>query len=401
VSGEPSSAAGVFRQLTPPGDGGIAVFSVEGPGARAALRAAVDSRRLADLPPGGLALGRLLSADGAVLDEVIVAALPPRGRDERFELNCHAGGAAAAAAAARLAELGLAPAASPEDREPSPAEADFLEALGAVRTRRQLAALGAERAALGGVLGRAARLLSSPGGGAAAAELLGEILEEGARLGRLLATHRAVLAGPASAGKSTLLNRLVGADRAIVSPHPGTTRDAVVALAVLRGLCVELLDTAGLGAGGDDPLARAARERSLERSAGAELLLVVIDGSAPLPAGGLAELAAPPGAGGALVVLNKSDLGTRCEAGELGEWARTPRLAVSALTGEGIPALLEAVEKALLGPPPRLTGAALGRRVRSRLERAYTCARRSAVENDRAPAEEAAGIVGSLLEAPG
>ena len=71
------AAAGRFAPLTPPGEGGIAVYAVEGPGARAALLAAVRSTRLAALRPGQLAYGRLLAADGTVLDEVIVACLPP------------------------------------------------------------------------------------------------------------------------------------------------------------------------------------------------------------------------------------------------------------------------------------------------------------------------------------
>ena len=292
----PGGERGTFALLTPPGEGGIAVFAVEGPGARAALLAAVRAGRLAKLKPGELAYGKLVSAFGEVLDEVIVAALPPRtppntGRRtpatavvERFELNCHAGGAAAAAAAERLAELGLMELAEPPG-EPglSPAEAAFRRALREARTRRQLEALVTARAA--------GRGLDEP------------------RLRAVLATHRVVIAGPTNAGKSTLFNWLAGADRAITSPHPGTTRDAVLAEVSVRGLAVELVDTAGLGRLPGDELAGSAQELAREEAAQADLVLLVLDGSVPLAEAERADAEGVlRGARRAIVVTNKSDL---------------------------------------------------------------------------------------------
>jgi tRNA modification GTPase len=392
---------GSFAQLTPPGEGGIAVFGLAGRGVRGALSAAVDSERLAALEPGELAYGRLRAADGTVLDEVIVACLPPEGRDERFELNCHAGGAAAAAAAERLVELGLVRGELPPERNLSGLEAGFRGALPAVRTRRQLAALAAARRELPGALREIAGSLAAPSGARRAAERLEEVLAESARLAGLLAVHRAVLAGPANAGKSTLFNRLAGADRAIASPHPGTTRDAVEASAALRGLAVELTDTAGLGAGRLGELARRSEEMTRGRAAGAGLLLLVLDGSRALEAEGrklAGELsrAAPR----TIAVLNKADLGTVVTAGDLAELGAGPVRSVSALDGRGVPELLAELETALLPEPPRGGAAAPGRELRSNLAQAYTCAKRAAVENDRAAASEAAGILSSVLEAP-
>lgn len=310
-----SDKAGCFRLLTPPGEGGIAVFAVEGPLARAALLKAVRSPRLATLKPGELAYGKLVSTGGEVLDEVIVAALPPRpDGSERLELNCHAGGAAAAAAAERLKALGFEERAeAPEEPGLTSAEAGFRRALVEVKTRRQLEALLAARA------GRPDPQLKA-----------------------VLAIHRVVIAGPVNAGKSTLFNRLAGADRAIVSPHPGTTRDAVVAEVSVRGLAVELVDTAGLGRLAGDALAESAQEMTREAAASADLVLLVLDGSAPMGEAERAEverlLASPRRA---IVVLNKSDL-----PGSSG--SPVTSVCVSALTGAGLDELAAAIERALL-----------------------------------------------------
>lgn len=332
--------AGTFALLTPPGEGGIAVFAVEGRGARAALCAAVRARRLAALRPGELAYGRLVAADGAVLDEVIVAALPPAlaapgspsAVVERFELNCHAGGAAAAVCAERLRQSGLAEGAPPEEPGLPPEERAFRRALAGVRTRRQLEALCAARA------GR------FPGGAA--------------RLDAVLAAHRVAIVGPVNAGKSTLFNALCGAERAITSPHPGTTRDAVAAEAAVQGLHLELVDTAGLGAPGGDALAAPARERTRAEAAGAELVLLVIDGSAPMDAAARAQAAALLGRPvRTIVVLNKSDLPgafdpqSLCLSPPPTACCLPPTVVhLSALTGAGLPELMDAIERELLPP---------------------------------------------------
>jgi len=398
---------GVFARLTPPGEGGIAAFAVEGPGARAALAAAVSSARIAGLAPGELAYGRLLGSSGNVLDEVIVAALPARAGAERFELNCHAGGAAAAAAAERLVELGLVRLdAAPPGPGLSLLERDFRAALGRVRTRRQLAALCAARRELPGELGRAIEMLAPSAGEqrwAAAAGVLDGVVEETRRLRALLSTHRVVLAGPANAGKSTLFNALLGRDRAITGPHPGTTRDAVEAEMALGGLAVRLTDTAGLGGGAAalGELADRAQQGSRREAAGAGLLLLVVDGARPPGEEERSEVRALAGAacGRLLAVLGKGDLplddGARRLASEIsgGNALRT-----SALTGAGMEELLGAIERALLPAPPAGRAAAFGRELPASMERASTCARRAAVENAPEAAGEAARFLGAVLE---
>jgi tRNA modification GTPase len=87
------------------------------------------------------------------------------------------------------------------------------------------------------------------------------------------------IAGPPNAGKSTLLNRLARREAAIVSPHPGTTRDVIEVHLDLDGYPVTLLDTAGIR-DSDDPVEREGVRRARDRAAAADLMLWVIDGSA-------------------------------------------------------------------------------------------------------------------------
>ncbi|MCL2001701.1 MAG: 50S ribosome-binding GTPase [Planctomycetes bacterium] len=129
----------------------------------------------------------------------------------------------------------------------------------------------------------------------------------------LLLTHRLMLAGPPNVGKSSLMNRLAGFERAFVNSCPGATLDVVDELVDLAGFAVWLGDLPGFAAGGGE-LDRAAWRKAAERLSLAEAVLFVCDGSRPWL--GEADLAAREVAavlaGGkerpVLVVLNKSDL---------------------------------------------------------------------------------------------
>jgi tRNA modification GTPase len=109
------------------------------------------------------------------------------------------------------------------------------------------------------------------------AELLGTA-NEGQILRRGI---RAAIIGRPNAGKSSLLNQLLGRDRAIVSPIPGTTRDTIEETANIRGLPVVFIDTAGLREARDEIEIEGIR-RSRESLAQAELILHVLDASEPL-----------------------------------------------------------------------------------------------------------------------
>lgn len=134
------------------------------------------------------------------------------------------------------------------------------------------------------------------------------------------------IVGRPNAGKSSLFNRLLDQDRAIVTEMPGTTRDLVSETASLDGIPVRYQDTAGLRAG-QDKVETLGIERSYQAMVDADLTLVVVDLSEPFDAG-LDELVQKSAR--RLVVGNKADLPRRVEF---------DGLAVSALTGEGIEAL--------------------------------------------------------------
>jgi tRNA modification GTPase len=167
---------------------------------------------------------------------------------------------------------------------------------------------------------------------------------------RLLATNRygellregikTVILGEPNAGKSSLLNRLVGRDRALVSPEPGTTRDYLEERVVIGSHWLRLVDTAGL-----NPFAASLEKRGIdktfEQAAEADLFLWVIDSTRPLP--GLPEtLAARMTPANTIAVFNKLDLPPATK-GELPK--AFPVVHVSALQGAGLEALHAAVAK--------------------------------------------------------
>lgn len=156
------------------------------------------------------------------------------------------------------------------------------------------------------------------------------------RQGSLLrAGIHAVLAGAPNVGKSSLLNRLAGEERAIVTPVPGTTRDSLREAIELEGVPLVLVDTAGMRATSDE-VERRGMERTQLELARADLVLAVAE------AGGLEPpLADVPAAAAAarIVVYNKVDLAP-------GFAAPPGAVAVSAKTGEGLDRLRKAILEA-------------------------------------------------------
>lgn len=148
---------------------------------------------------------------------------------------------------------------------------------------------------------------------------------------------RAAIIGRPNAGKSSLLNQLLGHDRAIVSPIPGTTRDTIEETANIRGIPVVFVDTAGIRDSSDLIEAEGIR-RSRESLARAELVLEIIDASEPLDP---AYRIAPTQDGKKhLLVLNKIDLPQRAEIHE-------PTHRVSCSNGEGLEELKDAIRDAV------------------------------------------------------
>jgi tRNA modification GTPase len=147
------------------------------------------------------------------------------------------------------------------------------------------------------------------------------------------------IVGAPNAGKSALLNALLGYERAIVTDIPGTTRDTVEEQAQLGGVLLRLIDTAGLR-DTEDRVEQLGVERSRQALEGAELALVVIDGSKPLDDLDRSALEAARSVERRLVLVNKSDREAYEIPEELRDWEC---LGVSARTGEGLEALEDRV----------------------------------------------------------
>ena len=163
----------------------------------------------------------------------------------------------------------------------------------------------------------------------AASFAYGKIVHEGLTL---------AIVGRPNVGKSSLFNRLVERDRAIVTATPGTTRDLVSETVAIGGIPVKLVDTAGIRRALDEAESIGIR-KSMEALADADLVLVVLDSSQPIT-GEDQELVDQVAQGSAIVVENKSDVSSseyRVPSTE------KPRVQTSAVTGDGIPELRDEI----------------------------------------------------------
>ncbi|MHB0884787.1 MAG: tRNA uridine-5-carboxymethylaminomethyl(34) synthesis GTPase MnmE [Bacillota bacterium] len=365
---------------TPLGEGGIGVVRVSGPGAVAiAGRLFRPSRQAAKGRAESFRLrhGRVVTDEGEVIDEALLAVMRrPRSytREDVVEFQCHGGPLvvrrvldAVLSAGARLAVPGEFTKRAFLNGRLDLAEA---EAVMAVIRARTEASLRAAMEGLGGRLSARVRALQDQLVRAIAQVEAGvdfpedEIDEspfgplrgecEGLRssLAELLASAhtgkilrhglKVVLAGRPNVGKSSLLNALLREGRAIVTPIPGTTRDAIEETLDLRGVPVRLVDTAGLRET-TDPVESLGVERSVGWLKSADVALTIIDATQGLNEQDrrlLTEVREK-----AVVVANKVDLleGARLPVRLSEELGRLtggrPVLAVSAVTGQGLAAL--------------------------------------------------------------
>ena len=152
----------------------------------------------------------------------------------------------------------------------------------------------------------------------------------------------AAILGSPNCGKSTLLNALLGYERAIVTDVAGTTRDTVSESVTLGGVRLRLADTAGIRES-EDTVERLGIERSLKAAEESELLLLVIDGSRPLEDSDFRSMAACRGKK-AVALINKSDLGENPETVGAVEEKFPDNLRISAKNGTGLSALEERVK---------------------------------------------------------
>ncbi|PWM60471.1 MAG: tRNA uridine-5-carboxymethylaminomethyl(34) synthesis GTPase MnmE [Clostridia bacterium] len=358
----------IYALATPVG-GAIAVVRLSGTGAKKLLYTVFTGRGA----PREMAYGRIVNEAGEPLDQAMAAFFPaPRSYtgEDMAELYLHGGQTTVRRVLALLGrhargarpgefteraflngKLDLAQAEAVMDLINAGAERSANSALAQLtgRLSERIAAVEAQlldalsgleaaidypeeleddvTSALPGVLAAAeAELAALIGAG-----LSGRVLREGARV---------ALIGRPNAGKSSLLNALAGAERAIVTQFAGTTRDVLEEAVSMDGIPVTLFDTAGIRAA-DDPVERIGVERARRAAERADLLLLCFDAAAPLSEEDEALLAETAGRS-RLAVCCKGDLPALWEAEALSPYG-IEALAVSAETGEGLAALRRAI----------------------------------------------------------
>jgi tRNA modification GTPase len=364
---------------TAPGAAGLAVVRVSGREAVAiADRVFRGGGALSDAATHTLHHGWVL-ADGVRVDEVVAAVFrAPRSftREQVVELSCHGGAlssqrvlAALLAAGARLAgpgeftlraflngriDLAQAEAVADVIAASTSAAHDLALAQLAGSLSRRLDALSDGLAdALAEVEARV-DFAEDVGGVEVPPHVAAAIASVEASLATLLSGAdfaralregvRVPLIGRPNVGKSSLFNALLGEDRAIVTPLPGTTRDRVSETIEIAGVPVTLSDTAGLRAA-DEPIEKigvSLAEQALDESA---LVLWVIDGASPLTAEDRAIGSRVSGKS-LLVALNQSDRGSvvvDAEVATLVDGAPRRIVRVSAVRGDGLAALRDAL----------------------------------------------------------
>ena len=334
--------------LTPPGRGALATIAVEGTLAASLVGAqfeAASGSPLKTLQLRRIVPGRWKHANGTS-EEIIVC----RRTNRVVEVHCHGGSAASNSILMALVTQG---ARRIDSRTWIQAQAqDSIQAVASLA----LAEVGTERAArvlldqYHGALRRAllkAVRCQASGKTELSHALLTRLADLG-RLGcRLTSTWRVVCAGPPNVGKSSLVNAMLGFERAIVLNQPGTTRDLVSTQTAFDGWPIELTDTAGLRLHADS-IEREAGSRAREAMALADLVVLVFDATQAIQPAHQAQLDSLTGA---LVVANKTDL---CLESPDRSWSGLGRQVVltSALVGTGMDALMNAIVTRLVPQVP-------------------------------------------------
>ena len=360
-----------FRLLTPPGEAAIAVFQLSGPECAAELADRFRPRGRSPVRSDDLRFGRFDFGDG--ITEDCVVRTYPEAAGIVAEVSIHGSVALIARAAATWAE-------SPIKRSPASLESEASAFAGDAFADQQIRFFHAAPAALRRrVDAIRARLACDDTSGVR--DDLSDLLAA-AGLGLAFATPPVVVfTGAVNAGKSSLFNALLGEDRTIVSPTPGTTRDVVEERYVRRGLPFVLVDTAGLR-DAVDPVEREGVLRAAAASRGAAVVVRIADAARSLAAQGFSPTSLRPGE---LVLVARDDLAKPGLAAAELSAAGIPFLRVSVAAGRGVDEAADAV----------VAVSAFGRGLRaaapftSRQTEALLSARTAAEAGDRSLVERA------------
>ncbi len=352
---------------TPAGRGGIGILRISGHDARAVAERLL--KKVPDWTPWTASLSTLTDSDGRAIDHVVVtyfAAPKSYTAEDVVEIACHGSPVVlrhaldrACRAGARLAEPGeftlraflngridLPRAEAIRDlidsttlyqarvaahqadgsvsRRLKPLKDQMLELVALLEAGIDFAEDDVSVAPTEEIVRRLDPIIEGVGA-LAASFAYGKLVHDGLSL---------AIVGRPNVGKSSLFNRLLEQDRAIVTPTAGTTRDVVSESAAIEGIPVRLLDTAGIREG-HDIVESLGIERSYQAMADADLTLVVWDASAGVGDEDRVLLERAKSQGRFLLVANKSDLGS------------AEGIAVSALTGQGIGDLRKAIVAAI------------------------------------------------------
>ena len=374
----PSTDDTIVARSTPPGEGGIAVVRLSGPRSLALLQTVFKSHVSGDIAWqwGQMHFGQLLDpADGSIIDTALAVCFPAPASytgEDMAEFHVHGGMLPVRNLVAALTHLGARPAGPGEftfrafhngrlDLAQAEAVADIIAA-------RSGQALRAANALLQGDLGREAEALRRDIVRALAEieahldfpeediepevlETILQWLQAAARRAETLAAtfDRGRLAregasvaiiGTPNVGKSSLMNRLLAEDRALVSDIPGTTRDFLAETIEIGGFAIRFVDTAGI----TDTLDRVEMmgiQRSRQQAVQADAVIAVVDGSRPLSGEDRGIIALAAEKKGVLVV-NKADLAPAFAVTDILP-PGMPGVSISCTQGTGLEQLQQAI----------------------------------------------------------
>ena len=377
---------------TPIGEGGISVIRLSGPEAvKVADKGFRGKCPLVSVATHTAHFGRFTNSQGHVIDEVVATVFKqPQSYtgEDVVEVSCHGGIYLTSAVLNELINYGARTAEPGEftkraflngrlDLTRAEAVMELIRARSEAGARAALARLrGGLQERIEGLRRRCLNALAHIEAGidfgdegieflprAEAIETLGGVRAELDRLigqslqGRLLQDGAQVaIVGRPNVGKSSLLNRLLDSDRAIVSPLPGTTRDTLEEYTVIDGIPLRLIDTAGLRPS-DDPIERAGIERTRAVLERAEVVLVVLEAGTAVSPDETDWLRGPAPR---LAVVNKVDQ-TPPDQTVAGLPEGTGWVAVSALRGDGMTDLRRNLRRAVLGAGDDLEGVLVAR----------------------------------------